>query len=333
MEFPGEKLVIRLWETLAEKGVGGLLKPWQDRRTGAAQADVRANELIVLAKAKVEADRIASEASIYPRTPRLASDQSAIGPVLDFDPVQISNIVERKDASQSLRREVNVAEAVLVAEEVLARSDEEPKEPKVDDDWLQRWEHYAGQVSADELQELWGRVLAGEIKEPGTKSLRLLEFLKVVSKEDAQLIELLGPFVFNNLIAKDQSEYLSEKGLDFGNLLRLQELGIVSSVDSIGIQVEYASTDSTKFLRVFRFGEKAIFIEHEDVKKRLAVPAYGITSLGKQALSLGSFDSDYEYLILIAKAIAKLGFSVKVGYWERLSVSSGRLINPVNVEA
>ena len=41
MEFPGEKLVIRLWETVTEKGIGSWLRPWQNRREGRAQIDVQ----------------------------------------------------------------------------------------------------------------------------------------------------------------------------------------------------------------------------------------------------------------------------------------------------
>ena len=39
MEFPGEKLLIRLWETIAEKGIGGWLRPWQNRREGQSRID------------------------------------------------------------------------------------------------------------------------------------------------------------------------------------------------------------------------------------------------------------------------------------------------------
>lgn len=34
MDIPGEKLIIKLWETIADKGIGSLLKPWQIRREG-----------------------------------------------------------------------------------------------------------------------------------------------------------------------------------------------------------------------------------------------------------------------------------------------------------
>src|SRR5258708_23411090 len=50
-QLPGERLVIKIWQTVTERGVGGLLSPWQIRRTGKAHADVRRIEIQTLAQA------------------------------------------------------------------------------------------------------------------------------------------------------------------------------------------------------------------------------------------------------------------------------------------
>jgi len=50
MEIPGEKLIINLWETIADKGIGSLLKPWQIRREGRANLDVKREEMLALAQ-------------------------------------------------------------------------------------------------------------------------------------------------------------------------------------------------------------------------------------------------------------------------------------------
>lgn len=55
MDLPGEKLVIKLWETLAEKGIGSLLTPWQVKRDGRARNVVRREELLMLAQAEKDA--------------------------------------------------------------------------------------------------------------------------------------------------------------------------------------------------------------------------------------------------------------------------------------
>ena len=52
MEAPGERLVIRLWETIAEKGIGGLLVPWQIRRKKRAEIDSERQEVLALTQAR-----------------------------------------------------------------------------------------------------------------------------------------------------------------------------------------------------------------------------------------------------------------------------------------
>ena len=49
MQFPGEQLVIRIWETMERLGVG-LLSPRQIKREGKARAQVRRDELLLDAR-------------------------------------------------------------------------------------------------------------------------------------------------------------------------------------------------------------------------------------------------------------------------------------------
>lgn len=41
MDIPGEKLVIKMWESLIDKGVGGVLQPWQERRVGECRLELK----------------------------------------------------------------------------------------------------------------------------------------------------------------------------------------------------------------------------------------------------------------------------------------------------
>jgi len=57
----GEQLIIKLWDTIADKGIGSLLIPWQILREGDARTEVRRREIIALAKAEKEASEIINE--------------------------------------------------------------------------------------------------------------------------------------------------------------------------------------------------------------------------------------------------------------------------------
>ena len=60
MDVPGEKLLIRLWKTVTEKGIGSLLRPWQTRREGKARIAVQRDELLWLAQTERDVENIRS---------------------------------------------------------------------------------------------------------------------------------------------------------------------------------------------------------------------------------------------------------------------------------
>ncbi len=55
--IPGEELLIKIWETL-EKGVTGLIRPWQEKRIGQTLNDVKADEIRKIANAEKDAEKI-----------------------------------------------------------------------------------------------------------------------------------------------------------------------------------------------------------------------------------------------------------------------------------
>ena len=57
----------------------------------------------------------------------------------------------------------------------------------VDEDWITRFFNKASDISTDEMQVIWGKVLAGEIKQPGSYSLRTLDILSNLSKKEANV--------------------------------------------------------------------------------------------------------------------------------------------------
>ncbi len=347
MEFPGEKLVIKLWETLAEKGVGSLLSPWQLRREGQARNDVRRQELIMLAQAERDAaDVRAGRKSLQPDGALVALPAPSHGglaardlpdgkaePSLDL---QLAEAVGTTTAAtEAARREINSAKAVIYAEELLANDSQEPAERSIDEDWLFAWREYAGRVSNEDLQRLWGSVLAGEVKAPGRHSVRTLEFLRGLSKSEAEMISLLARFVIDGRVIRSQADYLSDHGLPFGALLRLQELGVLSGVEAIGLTTQYKTIQPGRFFKALIAHNKVLLVEHPDEAKTLSLEVYTLTMVGSEVLTLGSFVPDSEYLRAVGKGIAHngQGFTVQIADWTQVTETAGRFFHPTTIDA
>jgi uncharacterized protein YuzE len=331
MNWPGENLLIKLWETLADKGVGGLLKPWQIRREGIAQTDVKRHEVLALAEAEREAQEI--------RAGRLSLSDSKFAISLTTK-TTIDNpktngsihIATQTLIADTLRKEINVAKAITHAEDEL-KNDTENTVPdeNIDSDWLYRWRDYAGTVSSDELQVLWGRILAGEVKSPGTYSYRLLELVRNLNRNEAILIEKISPFVITDFIVRQPESILEAEGITFNILLDLQELGIVAGVEAIGLNKQFPSSASESFIKILLCYGRGILVEHSDPKKKLDIGVYVITTLGKQVIRLGKFKANNKYLEAVALEIVKKGFKVSLCDYVPAGKDQVRYFNKIEV--
>ena len=233
----------------------------------------------------------------------------------------------RASAAAAARSEINATKAILFAEEQLATDAQVPPNRNVDEDWLFAWREHAGKVSAEDLQRLWGSVLAGEVKAPGRYSIRTLEFLKTLSKAEAEMISKLASYVIDGRIARGQKEYLESKGISFSMLLSMQELGVISGVEALGLSSKYKSIVKDKFIQALVSHDKVLIVEHEDPSKTLEFDIYMLTSVGRQVLGLGSFEPDIEYLHLIGKDFINKKFSVKMADWQGISDTQGQYFN------
>lgn len=336
MAFPGEALVIKLWETIAEKGIGSLLTPWQTIREGRARNEVRRQELLMLAQAEKDAIDVRAGRKL------LRSDGTLMLTSVDQSSAEISiesrteptlglpdalSAAATSSAVNAARTELNSAKAVIYAEEQLANDPQTPPDREVDEDWLFAWRDYAGKVSTEDLQRLWGSVLAGEVKSPGKYSIRTLEFLKTLSKAEAEVISKIARYAINGGIARGQKQYLDEKGLNFGLLLRMQEMGVVSGVEAVGLTTSYKTVVEGKFIKALLSNGKALIIEHDDPTKVLQLEVYLLTEVGSQILGLGSFEPDLDYLRLVGKQIVGQGFTVRLCDWLQVSENEGRYFN------
>jgi hypothetical protein len=331
MDFPGEKLVIRLWETVAERGLGGMFKPWQMRREGRVNNELKREELLTIAQAEQDAAKIRrGEATFLPaKAARLALPEPSDPQVLlgNLDVAEALSAAAADSAvSDTIRRDANVTKALLHAEESLEQDPQEPPKANVDEDWLFRWRDSAGEVSSEELQDLWGRVLAGELKSPGSYSLRTLEFLRCISQEEAQAISNVSRFVIGNVIYRDK-DLLEAKGLSFGMLLYMQQIGVMAGVEALGLTLTLKSNITGKYQNVMKCNSKVLVITGDDPQLEVTLPVYQLTTIGQQVATLGSFKPDIEYLEKIAEKLKEQKASVLLADYIDVSANEIKYFN------
>lgn len=232
-------------------------------------------------------------------------------------------------AAAELQEEININKTLIVAEQILANSASTPPPEDIESDWLTRWRDNARKVRSEELQQLWAQALAGEVKAPGTYSLRTLDFLKNISKSEAEMISRLAPFVTRDLIYL--SPMLEENGINFLFLLEMEDIGVISGVTRGGHTQKFKLIKAENFLSVIVGGSKALVIEHPAPKNQLRMTCYKLSSIGMEVLSLGDFPKNSEHLKSVGMQIKNRGFVVKLADWVQAKDGGGHYFNPVEL--
>ncbi len=164
---------------------GPMLAPWRARREAeakkiAARAD--ANILAVLAEGQAGALAVIAAAQ------ESARQQLTAPGVLVEGELTIAEAVEQRVRFQEEKRQRNISAIVSQATEQLTTDEVEDYEP--DHDWTARFFNEAQDVSSEEMQLLWAKVLAGEVERPGSTSLRTLSILRDLDRQTAVLFQV-----------------------------------------------------------------------------------------------------------------------------------------------
>lgn len=138
---------------------------------------------------------------------------------------------------QARKRLMNVGAIAGHAAEEL--KDKEVSDHNPDPDWIARFFDGAQDVSSEELQKLWGRILAGEVKSPGQTSLRTLSILRNMTQQEAQdfstLISTLMRFrififISNEGVKRILGDHFNSLTVHFSNIGLLHGFGICRKI-------------------------------------------------------------------------------------------------------
>ncbi len=325
MGWPGENLVIRLWETLEKSGVG-LFRPMQVRRVGKAETDVAVERMLFIAQAEKQIKcwtEVPAETLLLNHTTADAKEevlaQMRVEP--NFNAERFELEVTSAQTVEFLRKEVNIQKSVAQAEAILQQDETKVPEKTVDIDWFIRWRDYASLMSSEDVQNLWGNLLAGEIKSPGTYAYRTLDFLRNLSQDEAKLVERLGSLIvdremlfFGRGMTLKTKRVSIELPISQMDLDILEELGVLVSASGMGYSSNALPSlqHDGKYAHLFACGKRGLVALTSEPQKKYTVAFYGLSKLGKNVMTLVNSVPDETYLLAVGKMLQDDGFEVLI---------------------
>jgi hypothetical protein len=156
------------------------------------------------------------------------------------------------------------------------------------------------------MQSLWGKVLAGEIRKPGSFKLKTLQALSVLEAYEAKLIHDAMSFVIDEKFVFLGENYSNIKLQD---VFELDSIGVLQfSGGTIGVELEIAGHGSLSIGR-----NHLLSITTDKAQKIIVKKVARLTPFGRDLYSLAAPNSQAEVLAEdLTKALSGYGLTIEL---------------------
>lgn len=301
------KPLAKLIETVA-KGLGIVYEPTRIRRKASAEADA----LRIRGKAEADYLRMMTETEDDLLTSRVQKALELQKEYFDTTEELAGWRASQRLRNREMRRQYNLESIVGQAAQQLP--DIVAEEP-VDDDWIAQFFNYSQDVGNEELQAVWASLLAGEVANPGTYSLRTLHTVRMLKQGDARLFRTLSNYLwsgFHCFYEPDLNDYLKEKGLGYAELLHLESIGVI--VMRQGLKPSLHSQErgylDVKYIDT-TYRLMPATVDEDGPAKLSSLRCHTVTAVGEELYSLTSPTPDHEYVQLLLDLWRERGFMIR----------------------
>jgi hypothetical protein len=244
----------------------------------------KAAQLLIETKARREA-RLIEEGKL---------DIDADGNILNFEQMQADNIQQCIE---------------FAVQEALSRSsDKATLNDEPSQTFFNTWREYVKNIEEEDVKKLWGKLLANEVYEPNTVSLRLLNMISLVSKYEIEtFISILPYIVYNRFIVTDFIQ--SDKKQDIFN--SLYSMGLIAKIPTAFREVQKLPKYTENGFNYFNLYQRNRLIAFHDLSDAtdFSLELIELTNLGKELYRITDVDND-EY-IMLANSITKANLKCK----------------------
>ncbi len=174
-----------------------------------------------------------------------------------------------------------------------------------DFDWFVRFFEAVGNVSDETMQNLWAKILAGEIAHPSTFSLKTIDVMRNLSKRDAELFIKVCSHSFmsgaTNIYLPNEDEYIESVGIQYTDIMKLSELGLIFN-------------DATITLKINLSNQPLVLVNTHDLimlmssasgnSEKISIGQYPFTEVGKELSTMISESVSEEDFLRYGQALS-----------------------------
>lgn len=311
------KPLTKLVETLAN-GVGILYGPIHKKRM-----------------AKATAEEIQIIADVCQKNLQIPIDYEKDGVVISTNQ-QIADLAKRAmlcNLAQEMNKQQNIEEILRVTKDVLEHETSVSNEP-VSQTWLSNFLEAAGHVEEEDLQKIWGKLLAGEIKQPNSYSLRTLNTLKNMTSNEARIFQSLSSFVVmgeeKGFLPHD-NELHTKYDIEYENILLLDDCGLINSQGETNCVFSFKPNNVEQ---LYNNNFVAKLHKKNCVDTDVQLDVYPLTSAGRELFNIVSKDSNLNFFKDIIKKIEQGNKNISVYIYKKelIAEKDGKIIEHIDIQ-
>lgn len=196
-----------------------------------------------------------------------------------------------------------------------------------DFDWFVRFYEAVGNISDEVMQDLWAKLLAGEVAEPSSFSLKTIDVLRNLSKQDAELFSLICS---HSVMTRGQNflphydTYLEKHNIYYTDIMKLNEQGLIFNDGTIGFSMSIGQNPNVLFWN----NDLVMTIESSDDKNiEIHIKTYPFTKAGQELAVLVSKSVSEENFIELAKEIANNNQECILGVYKIVSLDEKSILH------
>lgn len=172
-----------------------------------------------------------------------------------------------------------------------------------DFDWFMRFYEAVGNVSDEEMQLVWAKILAGEVNKPKSFSLGTLDVMRNLDKQDAELFKRICKCCIQSsgrLFIPNYEKYMEKCAITYSDILRLDEIGLLNSGGLISLDLTILKDQPALLINQ----ELVMLIASRDGnEKKCSINQFPFTRIGIEISSLIGENTSDENFLLFAKEV------------------------------
>ncbi len=268
----------KLIETVA-KGAGILYEPIHKKR---------------MAKATAEEIKTVAEACQQNLHLPIQYNKNGIKINTDKNILELAQRAMFRNLAQEMNKQQNIENILEYTKKSLEQEKEVSNEP-VSQTWLSNFFEAAGHIEEEDLQKIWGQLLAGEIKQPNSYTLRTLNVLKNMTTQEAKTFQSLISFMIviaNTVIIPNNEELRKKYHIDYGKILLLDECGLINSQPTLNLTF---SSGPNSRIYMANGNLLAELYENAGINMHLKIDIHPLTATGMQLFKIIDKSSNKDF--------------------------------------